>query len=85
MTEASVILSPSLHVILTLNPSFLVILSRAKDLVVLRAGSVKGKNLVPLRTGSAKNPSHSSGRRLEILRRPDVSALLRMTLLRALL
>ena len=34
-----------------------------------------------LRTDSAKNPSHSSERRLEILRRPDVSGLLRMTLL----
>jgi hypothetical protein len=41
-----VILSPSLSVILTLNPSFLVILSRAKDLVVLRAGSLKRKNLI---------------------------------------
>ena len=38
-------------------------------LVILPLNEVKGKNLVPLKEGSAKNPSHSSGRRLEILRR----------------
>ena len=36
---------PSLLAILTLNPSPLVILSEAKNLMVLRAGSVKGENL----------------------------------------
>jgi len=38
-------------------------------LVILTLTEVKGKNLVPLKEGSAKNPSQSSGRRLEILRR----------------
>jgi hypothetical protein len=52
------------------SPSPLVILSAAK-------------NLVPLRVNSAKNPSHSSGRRLEILRRPNSFGFLRMTLLDA--
>jgi hypothetical protein len=56
---------------LHVNPSFFVILSVAK-------------NLVPLRTGSAKNPSHSSGKCPEILRRPNEFGLLRMTLLSAL-
>jgi len=32
-------------------------------------------------SNSGKNPSRGSGRRLEIFRRPDVSGLLRMTLL----
>jgi hypothetical protein len=50
---------------------------------MLRASSVKRKNLTLLRVNSAKNPSHSSERRLKILRRPDVSGLLRMTLLNA--
>jgi hypothetical protein len=53
----AVILSPSLSVILTLNPSlsvilkpFLhVILSGAKNLAMLRTGSVKGKNLPALK------------------------------------
>jgi len=39
-------------VILTLNPSPVVILSEAKNLILLRTGSVKGKNLVSLREGS---------------------------------
>ena len=39
-------LNPSLLVILTLNPSLLVILSVAKNLILLRTGSVKGKNLL---------------------------------------
>jgi hypothetical protein len=84
MTKGSVVAYPSLLVILTLNPSLFVILSpslsvilsKAKDPVMLRTSSVKGKNLIPLRTGSAKD--------LEILRRPDVSGLLRMTLPNAL-
>ena len=62
MTGWSVILSPSLHVILS-----------------------EAKNLTPLRVNSAKNPSHSSGRCLEILRRPYSFGLLSMTLLRALI
>ena len=56
----------SRHSLVILSPSLLVILSAAK-------------NLLPLRTGFAKNPSHSSGRRLEILRRPNKCGLLRMT------
>jgi len=55
-----------------LSPSVLVILSEAK-------------NLTPLRVNSAKNPSQSSGRRLEIIRRPNSFGLLRMTLLDALI
>ena len=56
-----------------------VILSVAKNLVPLRPAlsPVEGVN-------SAKNPSHNSGRCLEILRRPNEFGLLRMTLLSAL-
>jgi hypothetical protein len=56
-----------------------VILSEAKNLTLLRPAlsPVEGVN-------SAKNPLHSSGRRLEILRRPNEFGLLRMTLLSAL-
>ena len=46
------ILAPLLLVILTLNPSPFVILSEAKNLILLRVNSAR--NLMALRTGSVK-------------------------------
>jgi len=50
---------PSLFVILALNPSLLVILSAAKNLTPLRVNSAK--NLMVLRAGSVRgtNPAHA--------------------------
>ncbi len=60
------ILTPSLLVILTLNPSPFVILSDAKNLILLRVNSAR--NLMVLRTGSVKGKNLAPSLTLTVIK-----------------